>query len=195
MNNDNKINKKKKNYLLITSIVISISIISIVILSIIIVYSNINIDNSIENSPSNEIADDDDVESSQRGSVNNNNSAEGKQIPTKYVPHLCGSSFEKISDFIVEYSIPFPCSQPVGIAIDRNNTDKAWIAATWVGYLLVFDPKINYFSDFIEIPNWKTKGIFGSMVWGMDFDKYGNLWFTDQENNAIWRYFVDEKKI
>lgn len=105
---------------------------------------------------------------------------------------MCGSSFEKISDYIVEYSVPYPCSQPVGIAIDRN--DSAWIAATWMGHLIVFDPKKNYFSKFIEIPNWKTKGIFGSMVWGMDFDKFGNLWFTDQVNNAIWRYFVSEKK-
>jgi virginiamycin B lyase len=179
--NNNKINNKRN--LIIASIAISISI-------IIIVDTNIN-KNSNENNSYNENVDDD--EYSQRGSVNNNDTADRKQIPTEYTQHLCGSSFEKISDFIVEYSIPFPCSQPVGIAIDNNN-DKAWIAATWAGYLLVFDPKINYFSDFIEIPNWKTKGMFGSMVWGMDFDKNGDLWFTDQENNAIWRYFVSEKK-
>jgi len=132
----------------------------------------------------------------QRGSIGNNyssSSAEGKQVQKEFKQHLCGSSFEKISDYIVEYSIPYPCSQPVGIAIDKN--DSAWIAATWMGHLIVFDPNKNgYFSEFIEIPNWKTKGIFGSMVWGMNFDKYGNLWFTDQVNNAIWRYFVSEKK-
>ena len=185
--NDNKLNNKRN--LIIAGIAISISI-SIILSIIIIFYTNIN-KNSNENNSYNENENVD--EYSQRGSVNNNNNtADGKQIPIEYTPHLCGSSFEKITDFIVEYSIPFPCSQPVGIAIDNNN--KAWIAATWVGYLLVFDPKINYFSDFIEIPNWKTKGIFGSMVWGMDFDKNGDLWFTDQENNAIWRYFVSEKK-
>ncbi len=32
------------------------------------------------------------------------------------------------------------------------------------------------------------------MVWGMEFDNSGNLWFTDQVNNAIWRYFVDEER-
>ncbi|MGZ8891204.1 MAG: hypothetical protein ACXW0J_07370, partial [Nitrososphaeraceae archaeon] len=129
----------------------------------------------------------------QRGSIGNNySSSEGKQVRGEFKKHLCGSSFEKISDYIVEYSVPYPCSQPVGIAIDKN--DSAWIAATWMGHLIVFDPKKNYFSKFIEIPNWKTKGIFGSMVWGMDFDKFGNLWFTDQVNNAIWRYFVSEKK-
>jgi virginiamycin B lyase len=204
MNNDNKIYKKKRNYLLIVSIIISISIVSVIIISsFIIVYSNTNINNN-DNNNNNETSsynENTDDEFSKRGSINTNTNTttsnptaevEGKQIPTKYVPHLCGSSFEKISEFIVEYSIPFPCSQPVGITIDETN--RAWIAATWPGYLLVFDPKINYFSDFIEIPNWKTKGIFGSMVWGMEFDKNGDLWFTDQENNAIWRYYIDEKK-
>jgi virginiamycin B lyase len=96
-------------------------------------------------------------------------------------------------EFIQEYSIPvIACSQPVGIAVDNN--DKIWIAATWVGYLVVFDPDLKSFVDFIEIPNWRTKGIFGSMVWGMEFDKKGNLWFTDQVNNAIWRYFTAEKR-
>ncbi len=63
-----------------------------------------------------------------------------------------------------------------------------------MGHLIVFDPRNGYFTEFIEIPNWKTKGLFGSMVWGMNFDKYGNLWFTDEVNNAIWRYFVSEHK-
>ena len=151
-----------------------------------------NIKNNQQNiSFTNNENDDDDYY--QRGSINNDDdSSEGKQVREEFKQHLCGSSFEKISDYIVEYSIPYPCSQPVGIAIDKN--DNAWIAATWMGHLIVFDPKKNYFSKFIEIPNWKTKGIFGSMVWGMNFDEYGNLWFTDQINNAIWRYFVSEKK-
>ena len=145
-----------------------------------------------QNNSFNNNKNDDDDDYYQRGSIDNNYSSEGKQVQGEFKKHLCGSSFEKISDYIVEYSIPYPCSQPVGIAIDRN--DNAWIAATWMGHLIVFNPKNNYFTEFIEIPNWKTKGIFGSMVWGMDFDKFGNLWFTDQVNNAIWRYFVSEKK-
>jgi virginiamycin B lyase len=49
-----------------------------------------------------------------------------------------------------------------------------------------FDPTLKGFVDFIRIPDWKTNGIFGSMVLGMDFDKNGNLWFTDEVHNAIW---------
>ena len=106
--------------------------------------------------------------------------------------YLCSTTFEKSTEFIKEYSIPIDCTQPVGIAIDHK--DKIWIAATWIGYLVVFDPILKGFVDFIKIPNWKTNGIFGSMVWGMDFDKNGNLWFTDEVHNAIWRYFTDERK-
>jgi virginiamycin B lyase len=128
-----------------------------------------------------------------RGAVNST-SGEGKQVLEKYEKYLCGESSEKNTEFIQEYSIPvIACSQPVGIAVDDNN-NKIWIAATWVGYLVVFDPDLKRFVDFIEIPNWRTKGIFGSMVWGMEFDKKGNLWFTDQVNNAIWRYFTAEKR-
>ncbi|HZB15982.1 MAG TPA: hypothetical protein VE445_02355, partial [Nitrososphaeraceae archaeon] len=100
-----------------------------------------------------------------RGAVNST-SREGKQVVEKYEKHLCGGGTpsEKNPEFIQEYSIPvIACSQPVGIAVDDNN-DKIWIAATWVGYLVVFDPDLKRFVDFIEIPNWRTKGIFGSMV-------------------------------
>jgi hypothetical protein len=38
------------------------------------------------------------------------------------------------------------------------------------GYLFIFDPDLKSFTNFIKIPNWKTKGIFGSMVWAMEFD-------------------------
>jgi virginiamycin B lyase len=126
-----------------------------------------------------------------RGAVNSTSG--GKGVPEEYESHLCGTSFEKNTEFIQEYSIPVICSQPVGIAVDHNS-NKVWIAATWIGYLAIFDPDLKIFSDFIKIPNWKTKGIFGSMVWDMQFDKKGDLWFTDQVNNAIWRYFTAEKR-
>jgi hypothetical protein len=67
--------------------------------------------------------------------------------------YLCSTTFEKSTDFIKEYSIPIDCTQPVGIAIDHK--DKIWIAATWIGYLVVFDPTLKGFVDFIKIPNWK----------------------------------------
>jgi hypothetical protein len=106
----------------------------------------------------------------------------GKQVLEEYETHLCGASFEKKTKYIQEHTMPFPCSQPVGITVhqeqqenNRTGPSKVWIAATWIGYLVVFDPDLQRFSDFIEIPNWKTKGVFGSMVWDMEFDKKRQL--------------------
>lgn len=129
-----------------------------------------------------------------RGSAAFNDTAyaEGKRLPVKNERYLCGTPFSSSTHYMEEHYIPLTCSQPVGITVDSNN--KIWFVATWSGYLVVFDPDLRQFVDFIEIPNWKTKGTFGSMVWGMEFDTEGNLWFTDQVNDAIWRYFVAEKK-
>src|SRR5919108_2398765 len=105
-----------------------------------------------------------------RGAVDAN--SEGKQITGENKMYLCGSSLlAKSTEFIQEYQIPFVCAQPVGIAVD--NQDNVWVAATWTGHLLVFDPTHERFVKFIQIPDWKTKFQFGSMVWGMEFDKSG----------------------
>lgn len=125
-----------------------------------------------------------------RGAISDTSA--GKQLDEENRAYLCGTSFDNQNRFITEYSIPFPCSQPVGITVDKN--DNIWIAATWSGYLMVFDPETKTFTKYIKIPDWKTKGTFGSMVWGMEFDSAGNLWFTDQVNNAIWRYFVEDDR-
>ncbi len=45
------------------------------------------------------------------------------------------------------------------------------------------------------MPNWpEQKRIIGSMIWDMKFDKNGDLWFTDELSNSIWKYFVKEGK-
>ncbi len=44
------------------------------------------------------------------------------------------------------------------------------------------------------MPNWNSKGTFGSMVWDMKFDRNGDLWFTEESSNSIWKYYVKENK-
>jgi virginiamycin B lyase len=154
--------------------------------------SNENEDNNLrEQQRQMEEEKEEQVDTFLRGAVDTN--SEGKQVSEKLRGHLCGSSpLPKNTEFIQEFQIPFSCAQPVGIAADSQG--KVWVAATWTGHLLVFDPVSQTFAKVIEIPDWKTKGEFGSMVWGMKFDKSGNLWFSDQVNNAIWRYFVQEER-
>lgn len=126
----------------------------------------------------------------QRGAASD--ATAGKQISEENKRYLCGSTFAKSSAYIEEYDIPYPCSQPVGIV--AGNDGRIWIISTWTGHIMIFDPASGLFADFIEIPDWKTKGTFGSMVWSMEFDDNGDLWFTDPVNNAIWRYFVQEDR-
>jgi virginiamycin B lyase len=69
------------------------------------------------------------------------------------------------------------------------------VASGWSGSILVFNPKSNAFVKTIQIPNWpQQKGPFGSMIWDMGFDKNGDLWFTDEKTNSIWKYFTKEGK-
>lgn len=115
-----------------------------------------------------------------------------KQIAEADKKYVCGDNTQKSSYYVTEFVLTMPCSQPVGLAVDDKN--NIWIAAVWAGYLMVFDPKTNNFTNNIPLPNWLFHGSFGSMIWDMKFDKNGDLWFTDQQSNSIWKYFLNENK-
>lgn len=107
---------------------------------------------------------------------------------------FCGNQTQGPSFFVNEYRLPISCSQPLGLAIDESN--NIWVASGKTGNLFVFDPKLNTFNNTISIPNWPVdrQGEIGSMIWDPKFDSNGDLWFTDQRSNSIWRYFVHEEK-
>ena len=106
---------------------------------------------------------------------------------------FCGDDIPNSNLYVSEYTLPIQCSQPVGIAVDKNN--NIWIASGKLGSLLVFNTKTLEFDKIIKIPNWpEQKRIIGSMIWEMKFDKNGNLWFTDELSNSIWKYFTKEGK-
>jgi virginiamycin B lyase len=106
---------------------------------------------------------------------------------------FCGTDKINSNQYFTEFAIPVQCSQPVGLAVDNNN--NVWVASGKLGSLLVFDTKTLEFDKIIKIPNWlEQTRIMGSMIWNMKFDKNGNLWFTDELSNSIWKYFVKEGK-
>ena len=115
-----------------------------------------------------------------------------KQVAGKDKKFVCGDNIENSGIYIKEFLMPFPCSQPVGLTVDKDN--NIWIAADWAGYFLVFNPQSKTFIKNISLPNWPSGGTFGSMIWDMKFDKNGDLWFTDEQSNSVWKYFTQENK-
>ncbi|MDF0681293.1 MAG: hypothetical protein P0116_10040 [Candidatus Nitrosocosmicus sp.] len=106
---------------------------------------------------------------------------------------FCGNDEVNSNLYVSEFILPVPCSQPVGLAVDKDN--NVWVASGKLGSLLVFNTTTLEFDKIIEIPNWPEQTrIMGSMIWNMKFDKNGDLWFTDELSNSIWKYFVKEGK-
>lgn len=108
---------------------------------------------------------------------------------------FCGSDIQNSNSnfYVKEFVIPVQCSQPVGLAVDKDN--NVWIASGKLGSLIVYNTKTLEFDKIIKIPNWQEQTrIIGSMIWEMKFDKNGDLWFTDELSNSIWKYFVKEGK-
>lgn len=114
-----------------------------------------------------------------------------KSVAEKDKEYVCGDNKVNSNHFITEFVLPFPCSQPLGLAVDKDN--NIWIAANWIGRFLVFETSTNTFVKNISIPIKDPETTFGS-IWELKFDKNGDLWFTDQRSNSIWRYFVTEDK-
>ena len=89
-------------------------------------------------------------------------------------PLLCGDNTVQSSFYVKEYLTPILCSQPVGIAVDKDN--DIWIASGKSGTLMQFNPSMEKFVKIIKIPNWPEQNRnIGSMIWDMKFDKDGNL--------------------
>ena len=101
-------------------------------------------------------------------------------VAEKDKKYVCGDNMANSNDYITEFVIPYPCSQPVGLMVDKNN--NIWIAANWIGRFLIFDSSTNTFVKNISIPNWNPETMFGSMMWDLKFDKNGDLWFTDEQS-------------
>jgi virginiamycin B lyase len=106
---------------------------------------------------------------------------------------FCGDNKINSNLYVSEFVLPVQCSQPVGLAVDKDN--NIWIASGKLGSLFVFNTTTLEFDKIIKIPNWPEQTrIMGSMMWNMKFDKNGDLWFTDELSNSIWKYFVKEGK-
>ena len=103
--------------------------------------------------------------------------------------YWCGTVGPKSNTYIKEYEIPTPCTKPLGIILDK--TGKVWFTETNTGNIGMFDPAAE---TFVEYENEAWPQGHDSMMWGMGYSDDNEIWFTDDNHDAIWKFSIEEKK-
>lgn len=106
---------------------------------------------------------------------------------------FCGVNPKANSNaYVSEFVLPSDCEMPLGVAIDNSN--MVWYVSTKQGTLGSYNIADNKFGKEHTIPLWPTRSQpfastnSASMSWLVKTDGNGNIWFTDEKNNAIWRF-------
>ena len=105
----------------------------------------------------------------------------------RFEEQLCGNDAKANSNaHITEYVLPSECEIPLGIAADG---DRIWYVSTKQGILGSYSPADNNFEEH-PVPSWPARsdptGI--SQVFAVRLDESGNVWFTDDKSNLLWRF-------
>jgi len=109
----------------------------------------------------------------------------------------------KSNEYVKEYKIPTPCTQPLAITVDHNGI--VWFAQTNTGKVAKFDPLTETFTEYSNAVWENVEKVFivsaiennmvpeklRSMMWGMDYFPDGSIWFTDERTDAIWKFSID----
>ena len=108
----------------------------------------------------------------------------------QYQKQFCGlNSIPHSNNYITEYELPARCEMPLGILVD-NQAGKVWYVSTKQGTVGSYDLATHKFDKELNIPIWNVRSIptDNSQVWSVKEDRSRNIWFTDEKQNAIWRY-------
>ena len=106
----------------------------------------------------------------------------------KFQNTFCGLNTEiNSNEFITEYKLPAICEMPLGIAVDDG---KVWYVSTENGTIGAYNIQQNSFAKEVPIPVWKARlnHLDFSQIWAIKPDGKGNIWFTDEKQNAVWKY-------
>jgi len=110
-------------------------------------------------------------------------------FPDAQRAQFCGSGDAKSTDYVREFSIPTPCTNPLAVVTDYDG--NVWFAQTNTGKLAKFDPYTEKFTEYNN-PLWPLGE--RSMMWGIDYAPDGSVWFTDERFDSIWKFStIDEE--
>ncbi len=104
-------------------------------------------------------------------------------FPDLQRPRFCETGGAKSNAYVTEFKIPTACTQPLAVTTDPQG--NVWFAQTNTGNLAKFDPADQKFTEY-ENPVWPESG--RSMMWGIDYSYDGNLWYTDDALDSIWKF-------
>jgi virginiamycin B lyase len=108
----------------------------------------------------------------------------------QYQKQFCGlNPIPHSSIYITEYKLPTTCEMPLGILVD-GQAGKVWYVSTKHGTVGSYDLVTHKFDRELTIPKWNVRNLptDNSQVWSIKADRSGNIWFTDEKQNAIWMY-------
>ncbi len=104
-------------------------------------------------------------------------------FPDEQRAQFCGSGNAKSTDYVREFSIPTPCTNPLAVVTDYDG--NVWFTQTNTGKLAKFDPISERFTEY-DNPLWPPGG--RSMMWGIDYAPDGSVWFTDEAYDSVWKF-------
>ena len=96
---------------------------------------------------------------------------------------FCGTNSTKSNRYITEFMVPTYCAQPLAITTDPSG--NVWFTEYNTGSLATFDPFSRIFTEH-KNEIW-PKGD-QSMMWGIASTSDGNIWFTDEAHDVIWKF-------
>jgi virginiamycin B lyase len=103
--------------------------------------------------------------------------------PVKDRVTFCGTNSTKSNRYITEFGLPTYCAQPLAITTDSSGI--VWFTQYNTGNIATFDPLSKIFTEY-QNDRW-PKGD-QSMMWGIASTSDGNIWYTDETHDVIWKF-------
>lgn len=119
---------------------------------------------------------------------------DNRTVTENFQNAFCGvNRIPHSTKYVTEYVLPQACEMPLGIATSNDGT-KIWYVSTKKGTLGSYDVIKSKFDQEYVIPEWvvRKNPVGYSQAWDLKVDMKNkgaeDVWFTDEAENAIWRF-------